>query len=565
MQRYSYITGLFVTMGMLVTACGNVDDLERAEEPVKASMAFAVSNTATPYTRLTETVIQKNEFRGLQDMKFIPFNVQGPITVDDTPKLYQVTGTQTIFDGTNSKHYYYKDCSFMQGVASFLVYARATVASGGKAVNGSLTATFPLDMAPAGISFSLEAIYPYTEAPNDAILIAKYLTDIAQTTGWATTEDSHLKAYYHNFIGQGSVAPSVIASSSDNAKAYVTELQRLIALEPASELRTAILNTIDIEHLNTHIPADFPASIGLPDGAAAVRWEKPIGKTAYEFVPQTVTTTEAPINSLTRFAYPAELYYYTNSQICASTLDNRESYYSNANWGTSHDDENTVLSGFEYDPGIVSNNTKAIAIKQPLQYAVSRLDATFYAAQSQLPDADGTNVEVTEKAFPLTGIIIGGQRPVGFDFKPEDDSDTNVSFVYDSKVNTNTNNAPYYLSLAEQGPIHTLLLQDYDGKDEVVILEFTNNSAKDFKGVDGIIYKGTKFYLIGTIPAPTVEGSEDYKKRVFTQDFTTTVKMKIESLAKAYNVLPNLLSPRLEIGVRLTTDWIQSTPTTVEL
>lgn len=558
-------------MGMLVTACGNVDDLERAEEPVKVSMAFSVSNAATPYTRLTDAVIQNNNnpFRGLQDMKFIPFDVQGTITKDDTPKLYQVTGTLTNFDGTNSKHYYYEDCSFMQGVASFLVYARATVASGGKAVNGSLTATFPLDMAPAGISFSPEAIYPSTEAPADAKQIAEYLTDIAKTTakttGWATTEDSHLKAYYHNFIGQGSVAPSVIAASSANARAYVTELQRLIALEPASELRTAILNTIDIEHLNTHIPADFPASIGLPDGAAAVRWEKPIGKTAYEFVPQTVTTTEAPINSLARFAYPAELYYYGNSQICASTLDNRKSYYSKADWGTSHDDANTVLSGFEYDPGIVSNNTKAIAIKQPLQYAVSRLDATFYAAQSQLPDADGTNVEVTQKAFPLTGIIIGGQRPVGFDFKPEDDSDTNVSFVYDSKVNTNTNNAPYYLSLAEQGPIHTLLLQDYDGKDEVVILEFTNDSASDFKGVDGIVYRGTKFYLIGTIPAPTVEGSEDYKKRVFTQDFTTTVKMKIESLAKAYNVLPNLLSPRLEIGVRLTTDWLQSTPTTVEL
>jgi hypothetical protein len=53
------------------------------------------------------------------------------------------------------------------------------------------------------------------------------------------------------------------------------------------------------------------------------------------------------------------------------------------------------------------------------------------------------------------------------------------------------------------------------------------------------------------------------KTRVFTQDQTTMVTLKVSGLAKAYNVMPNLLSPRLEIGVTLTTQWEQATPTTV--
>jgi hypothetical protein len=41
--------------------------------------------------------------------------------------------------------------------------------------------------------------------------------------------------------------------------------------------------------------------------------------------------------------------------------------------------------------------------------------------------------------------------------------------------------------------------------------------------------------------------------------------MKVTSLANAYSCMPDLLAPRLEIGVEVTTDWIQSTTTNVML
>ena len=53
---------------------------------------------------------------------------------------------------------------------------------------------------------------------------------------------------------------------------------------------------------------------------------------------------------------------------------------------------------------------------------------------------------------------------------------------------------------------------------------------------------------------------QDFEKRIFTQDHTTTINMTVNSLEKAYNVLPSLLSNSLEIGVMITPQWISAEP-----
>ena len=104
------------------------------------------------------------------------------------------------------------------------------------------------------------------------------------------------------------------------------------------------------------------------------------------------------------------------------------------------------------------------------------------------------------------------------------------------------------------------------------MLELENQSGKNFKGEDGIVYKETKFYLTGQVKLSegrdkgvSASEKEDVKKRVFTQDHTTTVKMTVQTLAHAYNVMPNVLSGRLAIGVDIKLDWVGTTPTTVIL
>jgi hypothetical protein len=100
-----------------------------------------------------------------------------------------------------------------------------------------------------------------------------------------------------------------------------------------------------------------------------------------------------------------------------------------------------------------------------------------------------------------------------------------------------------------------------------LVLEFQNNSTQTIEGVNhGLIHPGTKFYLVAKVkPDAVAANAEDYEKRVFTQDHITIMTMTVGTLAKAYNVVPNLLSPRLEIGVQVVTNWMQAEPTEVML
>lgn len=550
---------------LLLTGCNQIDDGSVVNnDPVSVSLSFAVSSVnQRPSTRQTNAVVQEGTSRTIQIQKIIPFTVQRKVFSGDMPSYGSIGG----YDNTINPFFYYGNCSFLSGVSSFLVYGKAERDGDSDAVNGALNANFPGVQAPEDITFSLKQMRSTKAIHADAQAIANYLTTIAHTVGWSTTSDSRLHAYYLNFIGQGSERTSVVGGSANSVAIYVADLKARLQAEEQSTLRDNIIANIDNTKLNTCLTNNYPLSLGLPDGAAALRWEIPAGSSKEEFVPQTTTTTEAHISSLTRFAYPAELWYYGNSRICTSTLDDRKSYYSKSSWGTSNEDDNTVLSGFEYDPGMVSPNIKAVAIKEPLQYGVARLDVKFKAKAETLKDAKDNDIPIRDNnnnpVFPLTGIIIGGQRPVGFDFVPIDDDDTNMRFVYDSQVNTNTGDTPtpYYLSTTEQGPVRTLLLQSYDGEDVTIILEFQNDSGSSFYGTDGVVYNGTKFYLAGQLKLEDATGADN--TRVFTQDQITTATLTINRLAKAYNVVPDLLSPQLEISVTITTPWTGSTPTTV--
>ena len=64
--------------------------------------------------------------------------------------------------------------------------------------------------------------------------------------------------------------------------------------------------------------------------------------------------------------------------------------------------------------------------------------------------------------------------------------------------------------------------------------------------------------------AATTNTTAENKNRVFTQDYTTTFDVIVENFKSAYNVMPDLLAPRMEIGVKVE-NWETIRPTTVEL
>lgn len=562
----------------IMTGCGETEETadETSSEAVNVALAFSVSPTAVSPTRTSADVVQTNgNFRGLQDLRVIPFSKQGKIEIGDQPKLFGLDNiTEQNFTKDGAMFYYFDGCMLMQDVASFLFYARAALpasATGGTAADkmyyGSLIATYPATGDPAGITFSPDPVWNSTEAPTEGKAIADYLTSIAtvscqhnnQTYSWRSAADSKLKAYYLNFINQGHEVTEPIASSTANAKRYVSVLREQLqglsfaSNTPESKLQAAIIEAIDAGYNN--IPANYPLSIGLPDGAAVVRWN------GAHFTPQTTTTTLANISSIRRYAYPAELYYYANSQIKTTTTDKRNDYYNTeSTWAG-------ILNHYEYDNGQVTKNTTSVAVKEPMQYAVACLQTRLNPiGSSSLTDAKGQAVSVGPTSFPLTGLIIGNQRTVGYDFTPTTTSDVDVRFVYDGYPVTSGGSPLYLPAAGGTATDHTsmLLLQTPDGEEVTIIAEFLNNSSTAFRGVNGLVYPGTRFYLIGTITPPG-NATEDYQKRAFTQDYITTMGVSVVALSKAYNVLPDILTARLEIGIQLTLQWEMATPTNVEL
>ena len=579
---------------VLMLGCADQDAPKRAEELVGVDLAFSVPAPAditgldvTP-TRMDDGVVQITaaDARNLEDVIIIPFTTANTITVDDTPAQYLSYAGWSIFSKTNSKFYYNRKCQFVQGVASVLVYGHGAysvdnIPGENKSYYGSTTAVIPSSLTPKDIYFEPTQIRATTEFDETGKALADYLTAIAKTTGWSTTTDSKLKALYYNFIGkrEGMVDHRVFAGSSTSILGYVNELYKEAGLYTtadaaalSSAIRAKIAEKATVENgvvtaLNSDLMG-YPANIDLPDGAAAIQWIS--GEEG--FVPQTTTTTIAPITSVTHFAYPAELYYYTNSLISTANKEiSASKYESETLW-------NNVLQYYT-GSGVVDASTRAVAINTPMQYGVARLSTNLNAAPNTLIDGDETKfiygTDWNDRSFPMTAVIVGGQYPVGFDFKPEtvkateEEAKADMRYVYDSQVKTrNLKTDYYYLGMTLQNKCtNTLVLQSYENAKVTVVLEFENRTDKKFKGKDCIVYPGAKFYLIGYVDPTVIPGSGEQFNRVFTQDYVTTFNMTVDQkcLANAYSVMPDLSASRMEIGVLIVPKWDVITPTNVEL
>ena len=532
MKRHDIIFWLFSLCAVIVS-CAKDDSVS---ENTDKRYEFVLSVGSQKNMRMANEVVQAEEtaFRGIQQLYVIPFctNEANPVTSEDFPLISVVMGSETnkVTRSDNEKFYYIARCSLRETANRVLVYGQAASITGKTAndQNGRLvTGVGETYIKPTDINFNLKSICEKEDASTDDFFkpardLATYLTNIANIEGWSTTADAELKQLYRDFIRAGQESTGLLAGSTASVKGHVEALEAALSGK-SDALSTAIKNKIN-DGKSVLTTYDYPANIGLPDGAAALRWTgEGLGN---QFSVRTTTTTLDNINNVSRYTYPAELWYYVNSAIKTSTKEVGRTAYETENWAT-------VLS--HYDQRDVTVNTKSVAVNNPLQYGVARLHTRLTAA-------------VTD--CPLTAVIIGGQHTVGFDFLPKvPKSDVDARFIYDKVVSgTETN---------------TLVLQSYDGEKVPVVLEFQNNGSQ-FTGKDGIVYPGTKFYLVAYLdPAGMGEGA--CAGRVFTQDFTTTAQMTVSSKENAYTCIPDLLEPRLEIGVQVVTQWIQSTTTTVKL
>ena len=544
--------GLLV--GMMIVSCSSADDIaddaNRQQVAQQVDLLVSVGNMASKPNKVSANSSRRTAiFQGMERLVFIPFHTGGAAVLPTNLPLVDMGETEESSRVEGHNNYYVDHCNLMIGTDRMLVYGKSKPSPNADlTVNGDLSALPSVRTKLEDIRFSLTSIRNTTEVHTEAQALADYMTSIANSTGWSTTEDPTLKSYYTDFIHVTAEGGGLMSGSAAHIKAFVAALRAQLASRTDA---VSMATKANIDN-NTSIASNtYPRSIGLPDGAAAIRWSKNEEKGKEEFSVRTNRTAFDNINGITRYTYPAALVFFTDSPICTSTAEVPKITYQNTTmlWSA-------FLEAYYTGPSAVRADTKAVAVVNPLQFGVANLRLTLTGMIANIKDAKNNAVtNASMSTLPLTGVIIGGQHTVGYNMKPQgEQTDVDGRFIYETNITTETAGKS----------INTLVLQSYDNEKVPILLEFQNDTAYPFTGKDGIVYPGTRFYLIGMID-PAGKGTGAYANRVFTQDYTTTMSMVVSSLANAYTCMPDLLAPRLEVGVQVVTKWIQSTTTNVGL
>lgn len=222
-------------------------------------------------------------------------------------------------------------------------------------------------------------------------------------------------------------------------------------------------------------------------------------------------------------------------------------------------------TGKNFSESGVTNTTKTVGLKAPVQYSVAVLKSTVRCDAATLEDNakqagsfdENQQISVPADGFKVTGILIGGQ-PASVDWKYEPaTAETFANTIYDKEMNgsmvakheASASNANYTLVFDNkksdaQSPVY-------------VTLELENNSDKAFYGKDGIILKEAKFYLVGKLTPNATEGvtNPNSVDRVFMQDYVTTANFNIKNLKDAYNCIPDLRTSGINVGLAVDLSW----------
>lgn len=544
-------------------------------------------------TRMTaeNTQNNNNNFLGLKNIEMFAY--------DNVPSESNPTSTRTIRIGTRTPSAddnncrIYSDIAIPVGTKNMIFYAKATrtktVASGtANKTNfeaGSLTnpyTTFTDEAKPnlSELNFNLEAIHKNADLDTYGQKILQKLNDIANTTAggkkWSETgtdesadkDDKILHSLYIQFI-------KLTAGSTKSVNSFIEHLKEAIESQGVkTDMAKAIKNKC------TSVSGTFPRNLELPDGVAKVKFD-PTNVFTFESVTAGTTTTGSNLIDYKTVTYPSELAYFVSSPIKTSTTDKSKvsDLPSYNDWlaGTAN-----IWNGYDE---MVKNNTLFVALQNPVQYGVACLKSSIKCASTSLEDnarkivgskSDNT-ITVNDNSFPITGILIGGQ-PAGvkWDFEPASTTKP-ADFkytIYDKDMNGGINFTAKAVETATLPYNYTLVLDNKDTSDGAtqsnvnVVIELENNAA-DFYGADGLIPKGSKFYLAGTLDLKATNGvtkpNDSNVDHVFVKDHTTVANFTIKDLKKAYNCIPDLRTSKINVGLAVDLSWKEGIKFDVEI
>ena len=596
---------LLSTAGLV--ACSSSDDVTDAPvnptydgKSVKTQFAINVATPSNSQTRMSDVNTQNGgNFLGMKNIYLIPFVDEPKASLYETTNrtdytfpssVISLTDLSDIDNTTDKKNYHiYNDVNVPIGTKNFLFYGTSPISESTYKTKGALKVTDLTTLtqnSTSSISYSLVDIAT-TSGTNNALTstqtaFANYLSNIADADGWSTiTEDVNATLFnaYKNFTE----APTTGGLRAGSAAAIKEMIQSLTTIvnplkTKDGETPTTVSGVADkiIEKIKTSyfdIDANgkvswltslgdettkFPTNLGLPEGCMILTCSN--GDFTYVSQPTMPTSGSSTIN-LYDITYPAAIAYRANTELAAkseevSTWPTQYSNWESATWG---DWGNEILA-----------TTRSIALKKNIQYGVAQMVTQIKTESSLLNDNSTDNrVSVNANSFPVTGILVGGQRQsIDWEFLPVAGSTQRV--IYDADIPSGT----YAASTGWSNPIYTLVFDNYvDGTKDYqetvrIAVELQNNSNADFTGVDGIVAQGQKFYLIAELN-PKASGLTAISwpnsntnrfpqfgiDRTFVQDYKTCVNLTINTLKNAYVTIPDLRSVKLQLGLSVDLQW----------
>ena len=634
-KNFFYVTmsAIALTSAIGFTACSSDDGAVADVNPtydgesVKTQFSISLPSNLVKDTRMTASTVQAAEniesFRGMSGIVLIPYSsstdrtarIGGNITLGQNKMIKPITTNEenAIPVGkllANSNAVLYNDVTIPLATAGFLFYGEATGTEG--FAEGSLTPA-GLTGESSGISFTPTPILGWNTSANPIVpnvptmtkgnALAAYVSSIAAASSdngtpenteddianiWARCANSEnsTQSWYNAGLGQMYTAfTSVKAGSSFYIQAVVQDLYSSIKDNTdvvSVAIKKAILNSTYVTESGGTLTlkgdySDYPANINMPEGAAALSWSTPATandpKVASAVGGSNFGYSAMNVVNMTNIVYPASLYYYCNSGVKASN-SSQQSLYNGTNTWTQ------ITSNDAFTDNAVGPSTRSVAIINPIQYAVGRLDVNVeqLSSTAKYYDRGGNEMEIPANAFTLNGVLIGGQKSVDYNFEPSASASTEY-VIYDKTINTSTDDPVISAVLSKTtaiGPTYTLALETVKDIPVYVALEFVNNSGKDFKGVDGIVKAGCKFYLVASLDPKAdktgeVSGVTSTGNKVFKQDFNTSAYFKIGvgtpdtnndgvsdtpgGFANAYTTIPDLRTPQLELGFSVNLTW----------
>jgi len=591
-------------------ACEKTARHEQEDELVHVQLALRVgmptSNTKGYPAYITE---MDESFRGMAGVVVLPFSRYGIVQAGDKSAFHPsfLSNISDLISGSQAHLFPSDEAFFPNGTASVLAYGYAPTTASQEPerlrnhINGVLNANglgvMSSMRSTSDITFSHVPIHPGA-IPEEGLQIAAILNSIVQNASYAVDytyetpsglhegtatvtwndaiADTHLRESFRwvtnngaRFPGAGLTVQYMISQLQSGLESYESldntvyrhsrgsdtyEVKRqdeesgervpLTLAYLYNGLRDVILGRItDLGpgYLSDHL-IPYPQDYGLPSGAAILLW------TGTQFT--AVKESLDGVATMSSFCYPPRLWYFANTTISTADSDKSSNYLSESNWSK-------ILA--KYDGKTVYGGTKSVALDSPLQFACGMMLVSVRATSDALPDHDGKMVMIQETNFPVTGVIIGSQQRLAFDFTPTGEDEY---FLYDDCISGVCLN--YHTAGANSIPsFRTLVSQTPDGEDVYFCLELRNDSDQTFAGADGNVFPGSKFYLLGRIVLP--ESGDNLPAAVFLRDQKTRINCAVESLAEARNAVPDLLLPQLSFGLQVSANWSGSTPANVVL